>query len=68
VHLYVGERMSVRGILEREAAGAWRRVRVVVCGPAGLSDEVRSEVARCARSGGGGMTTTWELEVEAFGW
>jgi hypothetical protein len=65
VHLYVGERMSVGDILEREAAGAWRRVRVVVCGPAGLSDEVRSEVARCA---GGGTTTMWELEVEAFGW
>jgi hypothetical protein len=65
VHLYMGTRMSVRDILARESAGGWRRVRVVVCGPAGLSDEVRSEVARCARSEG---TTKWELEVEAFGW
>ena len=66
VEVYVGARMAVRGLLEREAEAAWGRVGVVVCGPGPLCDEVRSEVGRCAREARGG--TAWELEVEAFSW
>jgi len=58
----VGERLDVRGLLERELR--WERVGVVVCGPGGLCDDVRMEVARLGRS----EKTVFELEVDAFSW
>jgi len=58
----VGERLDVRGLLERELK--WERVGVVVCGPGGLCDDVRREVARMGRK----EKTVFELEVDAFSW
>ncbi|KAL8372553.1 hypothetical protein RB595_002067 [Gaeumannomyces hyphopodioides] len=49
-------RLDVAAILEHEAG--WKRVGVVVCGPAGLCDDVRALVAKRG----------WELQVEAYSW
>ncbi|KAF2867716.1 ferric reductase like transmembrane component-domain-containing protein [Massariosphaeria phaeospora] len=60
----VGQRLSVEAVLEREEAEGWKRIGVVVCGPGGLCDDVRSGVARRGREG----NVVWELDVEAFSW
>ncbi|KAL8339391.1 hypothetical protein RB601_005789 [Gaeumannomyces tritici] len=49
-------RLDVAAILDREAG--WKRVGVVVCGPAGLCDDVRALVAERG----------WGLQVEAYSW
>lgn len=61
----VGARLDVRGLLEREESETWSRIGVVVCGPGGLCDEVRSIVSQRARAS---VKTRWELDVEAFSW
>ena len=60
----VGDRLDVEGLLGREESEGWKRIGVVVCGPGGLCDEVRSVVSKRARQG----KTNWELDVEAFSW
>lgn len=60
----VGERLGVDGLLAKEEGDGWDRIGVVVCGPGGLCDEVRSVVAKRARQG----AARWELDVEAFSW
>jgi ferredoxin-NADP reductase len=60
----VGGRLDVSSLLEREAVDDWKRIGVVVCGPGGLCDDVRSLVAKRARTG----DVVWELYVEAFSW
>lgn len=63
-HVRVGERLDVDGLLAREEAEGWDRIGVVVCGPGGLCDEVRSVVSRRASQG----KARWELDVDAFSW
>ncbi|KAF1849358.1 uncharacterized protein K460DRAFT_428911 [Cucurbitaria berberidis CBS 394.84] len=60
----VGGRLDVTSTLEKEEAEGWKRIGVVVCGPGGLCDNVRSIVCRKGREGG----AVWELDVEAFSW
>lgn len=60
----VGGRLDVTNILEKEEGDGWKRIGVVVCGPGGLCDDVRSLVSRRGREG----SATWELDVEAFSW
>ncbi|EAT81859.2 hypothetical protein SNOG_10465 [Parastagonospora nodorum SN15] len=60
----VGSRFNIQDLLEREEAEDWQRIGVVVCGPGTLCDDVRSLVAKRARSG----VASWELDVEAFSW
>lgn len=57
-------RFDLEAILAREASVGWERIGVVVCGPGGMCDEVRSIVSRKGREG----KTVWELDVEAFSW
>lgn len=61
----VGRRLDVVRLLREERGMGWRRVGVVVCGPGGLCDDVRAEVARLGREGGG---CVFVLEVDAFCW
>ncbi|KAF2628434.1 hypothetical protein BU25DRAFT_409995 [Macroventuria anomochaeta] len=63
-HIRVGERLDVDALLEREEREGWGRIGVVVCGPGGLCDDVRSVVSVRARKG----RARWELDVEAFSW
>ena len=60
----IGGRLDVASTLEKEEAEGWKRIGVVVCGPGGLCDDVRSLVSKRARRGG----AKWELDVEAFSW
>ena len=62
--IQVGKRLEVDSLLEQEAQVGWRRIGVVMCGPAGLCDDVRAAVVRLGREG----KTIFELEVEAFTW
>lgn len=58
----IGSRLDVSTILEHEEAEGWKRTGVVVCGPGGLCDDVRTLVSKRGRFGG----AVWELDVEAF--
>jgi hypothetical protein len=60
----VGGRLDISDLLEREAVDGWKRIAVVVCGPGGLCDDMRSLVAKRARTG----DVLWELYVKAFSW
>ncbi|KAF2793168.1 hypothetical protein K505DRAFT_244997 [Melanomma pulvis-pyrius CBS 109.77] len=60
----VGSRFDVGAMLDKEESEGWKRIGVVICGPGGLCDEVRSQVAKRGRMG----KTVWELDVEAFSW
>ncbi|KAF2185754.1 hypothetical protein K469DRAFT_664736 [Zopfia rhizophila CBS 207.26] len=60
----IGKRLDVEALLSEEEGTGWSRIGVVVCGPGGLCDDVRSSVARRGREG----KTVWELDVEAFSW
>jgi hypothetical protein len=62
--VHIGERLGIDGLLEQAASAGYKRVGVVVCGPAGMCDDVRAKVAGLGR----GRSTVFELEVEAFSW
>lgn len=59
------ERLHVEEVVEREVAGLGKekRVAVIACGPAGMADEVRKEVARAAGKG-----VKLDYFEEAFTW
>ncbi|KAF2673998.1 hypothetical protein BT63DRAFT_461654 [Microthyrium microscopicum] len=60
----VGSRFNVQQLLQQEISSGWKRVGVVVCGPAGLCDDVRAAVSEAAKH----SRTEFELEVEAYAW
>lgn len=60
----VGSRFNVEELIAEEEEVGWGRVGVVVCGPAGMCDDVRAAVAAAGRRG----KTVFELEVDAFSW
>ncbi|XDG06374.1 hypothetical protein ABKA04_005989 [Annulohypoxylon sp. FPYF3050] len=60
----VGQRLNVSALLAQEVSTGWERVGVVVCGPAGLCDDVREAVVVFGRR----ERTVFELEVDAFTW
>lgn len=62
----VGERMNVAEILRQEARDGWKRVAVVVCGPAGLCDDVRVTVIDVSKEMSG--KCVFDMEVDAFSW
>ena len=60
----VGERLDVKALLEQKVEAGWKKVGVVVCGPAGLCDSVRTAVVTLRRT----SEVVFELEVDAFSW
>ncbi|OAA59061.1 ferric reductase-like transmembrane component [Niveomyces insectorum RCEF 264] len=60
----VGQRLDPAALLADEAARGWATVGVVACGPAGLCDAVRAEVARLGRAYAG--RCAFELQVDSF--
>ncbi|KAL9563766.1 hypothetical protein ACKAV7_012155 [Fusarium commune] len=60
----VAERLDVKALLHQEVEAGWKRIGVVVCGPAGLCDDTRAAVASLGKTGG----AIFELEVDAFSW
>ncbi|KEY67092.1 hypothetical protein S7711_07067 [Stachybotrys chartarum IBT 7711] len=63
VHVSVGERLDLRTFIEAEVAANKMGTTVVVCGPAGLADEVRLIVTALGRNG-----AVVKLEEESFAW
>jgi predicted ferric reductase len=60
----IGSRLNLDELLRAAAEKGYKKVGVVVCGPPGMCDDVRSKVSGIARGG----ETTFRLEVEAFSW
>ncbi|SMR55512.1 unnamed protein product [Zymoseptoria tritici ST99CH_1A5] len=70
VHIEVGQRLDLKGILEREVKDGdgveGAEVTVICCGPPAMADEVRGEVGRLARDGQGDVAV--RFVERAFGW
>ncbi|SCO02339.1 related to ferric reductase Fre2p [Fusarium fujikuroi] len=62
--VFVAERLDVKALLHQEVEAGWKRIGVVVCGPAGLCDDTRAAVVRLGKTAG----AVFELEVDAFSW
>lgn len=60
----IDERLDVDALLAQEIESGWKRIGVVVCGPAGLCDSVRLAVVRFGQR----EKAVFELEVDAFSW
>ncbi|KAI0456411.1 ferric-chelate reductase [Xylaria acuta] len=57
-------RLNIDALLRGEASLGWSEITVVVCGPAGMCDDVRAAVSRLGKEKACGCV--FELEVEAF--
>ena len=62
--IVVDQKLNVSELLLHEVRAGWKKVGVVVCGPPGLCDSARAEVARLGRH----EKTVFELEVDAYSW
>ncbi|KAJ4359399.1 hypothetical protein N0V95_002230 [Ascochyta clinopodiicola] len=60
----VGQRFAIKELLQREIDVGYKKVGIVVCGPAEMCDEVRALVAGLGRS----SKTVFDLHVDAFTW
>lgn len=56
------ERLDVKALLHQEVEAGWKRIGVVVCGPAGLCDDTHAAVVSLGKTDG----AIFELEVDAF--
>ena len=63
VSVSVGQRFDFRNLLENELRGAVGGTTVIVCGPPGMADDVRSAVAGLARHG-----SIVRMVEESFSW
>ncbi|KAI0387359.1 ferric-chelate reductase [Hypomontagnella monticulosa] len=63
VTLSVGERFNLQFVLESELRGNQGGTTVIVCGPAGMADEVRYAVSGLSRHG-----VVTKLVMESFSW
>lgn len=60
----IGKRLDLTGLLAAEANAGWKRIGVVVSGPASMCDDIRVAVVAAAKLG----KARFELEVEAYTW
>ena len=60
----IGSRLDVHTLIDQEVEAGWKRIGVVVCGPGGLCDDVRTIVCAAAKKG----PAKFELEVDAYSW
>ena len=58
----IGRRLDFDSLLREESG--WAKIGVLVCGPAGMCDDVRAAVATAGRT----AQSVYELEVEAYSW
>lgn len=63
VQISVGDRFDLRSVIETDVSALNGGTTVVVCGPAGMADEVRNIVAGLGRHG-----ATVRLVEESFAW
>ncbi|RFU76500.1 ferric-chelate reductase fre2 [Trichoderma arundinaceum] len=64
--IFIGCRLDINSLLRDEANVGWSKIAVVVCGPAGMCDDVRAAVSRIGIEKAG--VCSFELEVDAFAW
>ena len=57
-------RLNIGEILAEEVHSGWDKIGVVVSGPGGLCDNVRTAVIVAIKQG----KTAFELEVDAYSW
>jgi predicted ferric reductase len=62
--VFVGQRFAIKDLLQKEIDVGYKKVGVIVCGPAEMCDEVRALVAGLGR----GSKTVFDLHVDAFSW
>jgi predicted ferric reductase len=62
--ILVGQRFAIKDMLQKEVRFGYKKVGVVVCGPAEMCDEVRAVVAGLGRTN----QTVFVLHVDAFSW
>jgi predicted ferric reductase len=60
----VGQRFAIKDLLQKEIDVGYKKVGIIVCGPAEMCDEVRALVAGLGR----GKKTVFNLHVDAFSW
>ena len=60
----MGRRLNLTSLLRDEAAVGWSRVAVVLCGPAGMCDDVRAIVTRLGRDMA--SKCRFDLDVDTF--
>jgi predicted ferric reductase len=60
----VGKRFAIKDLLQKEIDVGYKKVGIIVCGPAEMCDEVRALVAGLGR----GKKTVFNLHVDAFSW
>jgi predicted ferric reductase len=60
----IGERIDIITLLRHEAQEGYKKIGVVVCGPAALCDDVRAMVSSLGRH----EKTIFELEIDAYSW
>ncbi|KAM3547734.1 hypothetical protein MY1884_009459 [Beauveria asiatica] len=68
VRLAVGERLDIRRILTEELRRQRGGTVVVVCGPAGMVDQVRCVASALGRHGENGKAVVMKLMIESFTW
>ncbi|KAI0444282.1 ferric-chelate reductase [Xylaria telfairii] len=62
----INRRLNINALLRDEANLGWSKIAIVVCGPAGMCDDVRAAVSLLGKEKAG--SCMFELEVEAFSW
>lgn len=62
--IFVGQRFAIKDLLQKEIDVGYKKVGVVVCGPAEMCDEARALVTGLGR----GKKTVFNLHVDAFSW
>lgn len=64
--IVVGRRLNINAPLREESSTGWAKIAVVVCGPAGMCDDVRALVAQLGKEKIG--QCSFELEIDSFSW
>lgn len=62
----IGQRLDIERLMREEAGRGWARIGVVVCGPPGMCDDVRSIIAALGKEIMGKVV--FNLEVDSFSW
>ncbi|ETS83068.1 hypothetical protein PFICI_04944 [Pestalotiopsis fici W106-1] len=64
--IVVGRRLNLDALLQDEAETGWSKIAVLVCGPTGMCNDIRTIVSRLSREKANACT--FELEVDALAW
>lgn len=68
VTLAVGQRLDLRSLLERDLKSNKGGTLITVCGPVGMTDDVRQFVSGISRHSQDGKVIVTKLLIEAFDW